>query len=351
MATVPHIDLDAVLAHMPTPLVVLRIGDGEIVYANASARKLAFAYERTEDVHALDAEGNPLADGAHPHDDAKRGASFDDRIARYRVGDDERALRFHCHPLGDGLCVLTFDDVTSLHETQHELREAVQSRDELVSMTAHELRSPLGALQLIAERLCRKANDMGDHAGEVRQMASMALRQTRRLGVLLGNLLDATRIRAGRFQLDREETSLAEIIQDACEPLIEHTELAPGSFSLRLDDPGHGGWDRVRMEQVVINLVQNAIKYGAPPIEIGLRRVDGAVALTVADSGPGIAAEEQPRIFEPFRRANRKHSAHSLGLGLFIVHQIVTAHGGTIEVRSAPGRTVFTLLLPSEPRS
>ena len=351
MASVPHIDLDAVLAHMPTPLVVLRIGDGEVVYANAAARKLAFAYERTDGVHVLDVDGRPIADGAHPYDEATRGASFDGRLARYRIGDDEHALRFHCHSLGDGLCVLTFDDVTSLHQTQHELREAVQSRDELVSMTAHELRSPLGALQLIAERLCRKANDMGTHAGEVRQVASMALRQTRRLGVLLGNLLDATRIRAGRFELDREETSLAEIIQDACEPLIEHAEIAAGSFFLRIEDPGDGAWDRVRMEQVVINLVQNASKYGAPPIEIWLRRVDGVVALTIADAGPGIAAEEQPRIFEPFRRANRKHSAHSLGLGLFIVHQIVTAHGGTIELRSAPGRTVFTILLPSEPRS
>lgn len=344
-AALNGLDLDALVAEMPTPLIVLDRHTRTIAYTNAAARNLPFAYQDGDGWEAYDAEGNRLAADAVPFREALSCAKFSRRLVQFRRNHEIRSLLFHCHQIGD-VAVLTFDDVTSLAETQRQLREALQSRDDLVSMAAHELRSPLGALQLLAERLARKASDMTPD--ELRKFADTALRQTSRLTILVSNLLDVSRMRAGKFELDLEETSLGDIVREACDSLLDQARAASTSVSVELTDRLEGNWDRVRMEQVVVNLVTNAIKYGrSTPIRVLLERSDSNTAvLRVSDTGPGIPESEQPRIFEQFVRATRTHAAQSLGLGLFIVRGIVSAHGGTVSLESRPGRTVFTIELP-----
>lgn len=333
-----QIDLDGVLASMPTALVVLRQGSGDVVYANDAARAMEFAFSETC-WQVTDEHGAAVAHDQLPHVLARDGSRFEGRVLVFKQGDRTHALRFHCHTMPGSLCVLTFDEVT-------ELRDAVKSRDELVSMAAHELRSPLGALYLVAERLARRAMEMPDPNGELKKMADTAIRQIRRLNILVSNLLDVSRIRAGRFTLDVEALNLGEVIREACEPLVEQARQSRKQLELRIEDPAYGLWDRSRMEQLVTNLVTNAIKYGGSPVEVELHRTDHSVQLVVRDAGPGISPDQQSRIWQPFERASSRHSAQSLGLGLFIVKEIVAAHGGSIDLESSPGRTTFTLTLP-----
>ena len=342
----PPFDVDAVLAHMPTPVVVLDVGTGEAVYANPAARRLELAYRPAPGWTVTDPAGHPVAAEAMPHAEARRRRSFDGRLVRFERDGRALTLRFHAHPLGERHAVLTFDDVTELDRSQHELRAAVEARDELVSMAAHELRSPIGALQLVAERICRKATALGPAGEELTRLAGTANRQTRRLHNLVANMLDVSQIRAGQFALEREPAALADVVEQACEPMAEQASAAGVALVVELTDRGEGRWDRQRMEQVVVNLVGNALKYGHSPIHVGLRRVDGQVELAVTDAGPGVPPERQAGIFEPYRRADQRHAARSLGLGLFIVREIVHAHGGEIGLRSRPGATAFTIRLP-----
>lgn len=340
------IHLDTLLAEMPTPLVVLDTRSQTTLYANHAAQRLRFAFEDAPGWQAFDAEGAPLAAESWPHRDAMRGATCHRRLVHFRKDAQSHALLFHCHALEQGLVVLTFDDLTSFEEAQHQLREALQARDELVSMAAHELRSPLGALQLIAERLARKAADMAPD--ELRRIAETAMRQTTRLNILVSNLLDVSRMRAGKFELELETASLGDIVREASEPLVEQARSTGTTLTLDIRDRADGRWDRVRMEQVLVNLVTNAIKYGSgTPIEIELARAgDDEVVLQVRDGGMGIAVEDRARIFEPFARAARSHAAQSLGLGLFIVRGIARAHGGDVTLDASPGKTVFSVRVP-----
>jgi signal transduction histidine kinase len=170
---------------------------------------------------------------------------------------------------------------------------------------------------------------------------------------LVSSLLDVARIVAGRFQLEPEACDLVEIVQQAVNGL--RPQAAAVGCALELCDPGQtqimGRWDRMRLEQVVINLVSNAIKYGAgKPIQVSLECPSdpeaGPVAIRVRDQGIGIAAEHLGRIFDRFERAASKNYS-GLGMGLYISRQIVEAHGGAMAVASEVGRgSTFTVTLP-----
>jgi signal transduction histidine kinase len=181
----------------------------------------------------------------------------------------------------------------------------------------------------------------------VGQTLAVIDRQVGRLDRLIVNLLDVSRIAAGRFVLDRVETDLSTVVHDVSVQF--EAELARRNCKLerRVDPSVTGLWDPLRIEQVVTNLVSNAIKYGAgKPIELRVEARQEVVRLVVRDHGIGIAVEDLPRIFGRFERA-ASLGYGGLGLGLFISRQIVTAHGGTIGVQSTPNvGSVFTVELP-----
>jgi two-component system CheB/CheR fusion protein len=169
--------------------------------------------------------------------------------------------------------------------------------------------------------------------------------------MLLENLMDASTIRARRFSVTPRETDLCEVIQEAA--LMVEPLLGPTGRQIVLDLPAAPlmlDADAQYLRQALVNLLHNAIKYGAPrqPIEVRVRGVDDAALVEVQDWGPGIPAEEQPFVFDRFFRGHTgRQAGQGSGLGLAIVRAIVQAHGGQVGVRSATGSaTTFWFTLP-----
>jgi len=228
----------------------------------------------------------------------------------------------------------------------------VRERDEFLSVASHELRTPVAALQLQLQLLRRVAERSGDLVPSAVSARLEALeRQTRRVSVLVSELLDLSRLRMGRLELRREPADLSEVARDVIAPFLEDEQASRGS-PLRLDAPrpAVGSFDRVRMEQVLTNLVANAVKFGqGKPIDVRVEAADGLLRLSVADRGIGVAPEDRERIFGRFERAVPAQHFAGLGLGLYIARQIVEAHGGTIRLEGAPGEgSTFTVEVPGD---
>lgn len=229
-----------------------------------------------------------------------------------------------------------------------EAQDAIRARDEFLSIASHELRTPLTPLQLQVQSLRRMA-DKGELPPErLRQKLEVAERQVERLGKLVANLLDISRITAHRLLLEPEDVDLAALVRDLVERSRDHLSRAGCTVDLRAPDALVGRWDRMRLEQVFTNLLSNALNYGAgKPIEVRLEAEGDHARLTVRDHGIGIAPEDQRRIFQRFERAVSERHYGGFGLGLWICRQVVEAMGGTIAVASALGRgATFTVRLP-----
>jgi signal transduction histidine kinase len=181
------------------------------------------------------------------------------------------------------------------------------------------------------------------------QMLAIAEQQSRRLRALIDQLLDVSRIQAGRLTLELEDVDLAAEARRVIAQLEPEIHQSRAPVHLRADRPVVGLWDRSRIEQLITNLLTNALKYGAgEPIDVAVERArEGLARLTVRDRGIGIAPDRLPHIFERFERAGAGRHYGGLGLGLFIVHEIVTAHGGAVTVDSELGRgSAFMVELP-----
>lgn len=256
--------------------------------------------------------------------------------------------------LGVGLAIL---DVTERRRAEEdrtrlirELEETLTAREDLLAVSAHELATPLSALLLNVESAHRWLDGSGWGQREVCDILAAAVRQAKRLVLLVSNLLDLARIERGTFEIVPSDVDLAALARDLAGRLEEHALRAGCALTVRTDAAIVGRWDRLRLEQVVTNLLTNAFKYGrGASVELSVERTtDGHAVLRVRDGGIGIALEEQPRIFERYRRAVQgERTFAGLGLGLWIARQIVEALGGTIEVESAPGAgSTFTVALP-----
>ncbi|HEU0035551.1 MAG TPA: PAS domain-containing sensor histidine kinase [Kofleriaceae bacterium] len=223
-------------------------------------------------------------------------------------------------------------------------QRALALRDEFVTIASHELRTPVTNVSLQLQHLARLL-DRGASHDQLREVGEAALREAGRLSTLIGALLDA-QIAKGEVLLERTAVDLAELVAEVVERLRVRAEQA-GSH-VEVDVPTIGGrWDRLRLDQVVTNLLLNALKYGRGRQVIVRGRVEHEHAIVeVIDHGIGVPTEEVQRIFDKFARAVPAHYG-GLGLGLFITRQIVEAHGGTIECESAPGAgATFRVRLP-----
>lgn len=233
-------------------------------------------------------------------------------------------------------------------------REAVHTRDNFLAIASHELRTPLSALSVLISSLVRAAG-----SGRLLKLSPEALcermnraeRQITQLGRLVDRLLDVSRLSTRDLHLERERTDLTEIVRDVISRYEDAAAESGSLIDLQTSGPTMGWWDRSRLDQVVTNLVGNAVKYGCgSPISVALSSGgSGHVRLTVRDQGPGIAIEDQERIFGQFERAPGSQNVAGMGLGLWLVRRIVTAHGGTVNIDSVPGRgAAFSVLLPGD---
>ncbi|HEX8823820.1 MAG TPA: ATP-binding protein [Archangium sp.] len=230
------------------------------------------------------------------------------------------------------------------------LREA-QAALELIGVAAHDLGNPLNNLQLLLGKLRRSPPTEQEKLCEG---LGTALRQTQRLARLLHNLLDLSRLSSGRLELEAVEVDLAELVHEGVARHVDQAAEAGSRVEVEVEPGVVGRWDRLRLERVLTNLLSNALKYGkGQPIHVRAERVADHARLRVRDHGPGIPPEEQASIFERFKKAaSGRGKKEGFGLGLYIVRQLVEAHGGTIRVESAAGEgATFTVELPLAPVS
>jgi signal transduction histidine kinase len=227
-------------------------------------------------------------------------------------------------------------------------QEAIRARDEFLSIASHELYTPVTTLQLIIHRIKRRGG-VSPPEGQAHEL-ELADRQTRKLTRLIGELLSVARVRADRLELQLEEVDLAEVVRDVAERFGEEAERLKIGLSIDAETPVVGRWDRLRLEQVVTNLISNATRFGAgKPIHVTVEQAGDTARLIVKDEGIGIPPERLPHIFERFERAVSAREYGGLGLGLYIVHEIVRVLGGTVCVESAVGvGSTFTVELPRE---
>lgn len=253
-----------------------------------------------------------------------------------------------------------------LLECEHRLRieteKNLQLREDFLSIASHELRTPLTPLSLHLQILQRflKRPEVAHVPDCDKQLDLMtrALSQVTRITRLVEDLLDVSRISTGRLSLYPERIDLPQLIKEVTDRYAD--QLQSHQCELRLDLPERlpGQWDRLRVEQVVTNLLTNAMKFGGgKPIEISARARQDEVEVRVRDHGIGISLEDQKRVFNRFERAVSQRHYGGLGLGLYIVHQIIEGHGGKIEIESRPGEgSTFIVRLPrsspvADPRS
>lgn len=232
------------------------------------------------------------------------------------------------------------------------LEEVVRSRDEFLSIASHELKTPLTSLQLQAQihkKMIQRKREEVYSPQVVEHFVTQTEKQTLRLSRLVDDMLDVSRIRTGHLTLKKEPFDLLEMIEEVVcrlqnQFLNSHYEIPKFLTSEHVT----GTWDRLRIEQVTINLLTNAIRYGSGnPITVSVEVKENMARLTVADQGYGISKDNQEMIFNRFERAVSADEVSGLGLGLFITKQIVSAHGGHIEVQSELGKgSEFIVELP-----
>jgi signal transduction histidine kinase/CheY-like chemotaxis protein len=249
------------------------------------------------------------------------------------------------------------DRVMARKETEklaESLKEALVVRDDFLSIASHELKTPITSLKLqlqLTRRTVKPKQNVGPPLEKLARALDMSNQQVNRLVDLVEDLLDVSKIRTGQLSLKPEPMSLSQLMRDLWERFTPVAAQAKTPLTFAVEEEVSGEWDRLRLDQVVSNLISNALKYASgKPIELALEKKDEGVLITVTDGGPGITLENQTMIFERFERANISKNISGLGLGLYLAKAIVLAHDGRIWVKSVPGNgSVFGVELPFQP--
>ena len=232
-------------------------------------------------------------------------------------------------------------------------QDAIRARDEFLTVASHELNTPITSLLLLAQTLRDTRHQMTEPAVE-RSLEVMAV-QTRRLGTLVQELLDVTRVQAGAIRIRREPVDLVWLLREVAERFIEEGRPAQRTIELQLPARLEGQWDRDCLDQIASNLLSNAFKFGGgKAVVIALEELepgpDGRVRFQVRDQGIGVPPDRLTDIFDPFARAVSASHYGGLGLGLYIVKSLVRALQGKVSVESTLGQgSTFTVELPKTP--
>ena len=342
--------LERVIAAIPEAVVVVA-PDRSVVATNAVASELfGERIEADFSSQLLAPDGTPFETAQLPIERAMTTKEPVEGIELTieRAGGRPRPLLASAAPILDQHGTVTavvgaFRDITTL-------KEAARIKDEFVSVVSHELRSPLtpirGYVQLVARELARE----GNHELQVQRLNSIDGHVVR-LARLVDDLLDVSRLRAGSLEIRPVETDLLELCRD-----VVQVRSAGESETRIVFEPRResiiGNWDPDRIQQVVDNLVGNALKY-SPPTGVVTVRVDAVEnrgIISVADQGPGISESDRQNIFGAFFRTTEATSSQApgLGLGLYICRELVRAHDGSIDVTEAPGGgSEFRVTLPA----
>ena len=314
--------------------------DGKITFANAAAEAL---FERPHD----ELVGNPFG-WVVPEEQAIEALRASRERAQAESVISERPnhqfLQVVTTPIaggGDWAALAVFHDVTDVKRTE-------QVRRDFIANVSHELRTPLASIKSLIETLEAGALEEPETAKDFLLRANQ---EVDRLVRLVEELLELSRIESGGVPIAREPVDLLAVIDGAVDRLRPHARSKGVELSWEAADGlPHIEGDAERLERVVVNLLLNALKF-TPKGGLVLVRAsaqDGAVAVSVSDTGTGIAAEDLPRVFERFYKADRARGSTGTGLGLAIVKHTVEAHGGRVSAESEEGRgATFAFTIPS----
>jgi len=353
--------LGAALDRLPFPLVLAEPESGRATFANRAANALAggtFPVDipfpsYPQHYRLTDEHDRELPVDQWPAVRAARGEVVDGAMLVWHTAAGRVPLLVSAETLPAmsdhaATVVVAFQNVT-------ELVRAIKARDEFLSIASHELKTPLTSLMMQVQ-LRQRALTTGDAAAfspaALARMVASDVRQVDRLTRLVNDILDVSRISSGRLTLELgDPVDLIAAVGDVLERSAP--VLAAAGCKITFDVPAApvvGRWDRARLEQVVLNLLTNAIKYGrGRPIHCAVAATTQRASFTIHDEGVGIAPRDQERIFLIFERAISANEVSGLGLGLYIARRLVEAHGGSIHVESRVGEgATFTVELPRE---
>lgn len=319
--------------------VVLLNRIGEVVLYNPPARELGLVRGARPDERAWKAAEQVLLTGEVVHVDLSpldQGA---------RSGRGPTAVLGEVRPLGDGFTVVDASD-----ESDAVRLEA--TRRDFVANVSHELKTPVGAVALLAEAVL----DAADDPHEVRRFSTKILNESTRLGALVTELIALSRLQGAERLPELATVEIDEVVRAA----LARCRLAAESADIRITVDRPSGLlidgDATLLVTALSNLVDNAVSYSPPgsPVSVSRRLADGYVEIAVTDRGPGIAPEHQERVFERFFRVDqaRSRATGGTGLGLAIVKHVAANHGGDVRLWSRPGTgSTFTLRVPAHPET
>ncbi len=308
-----------------------------------------------KDVHDLvlhtrvDGEPYPREDSPLTRALESADMSFTSDETFWRRNGTSFPVRLSGRPMVDGRevrgAVLSFVDLTAIREVESKLRQAVRARDEVVSIVSHDLRNPVGTVYIAADLLL----DIPLPREKQKDQLRVIKRQAKLMDHLIKDLLDVSRIEAGTFPVALGKEDIGPIVHEAAEHLLPATRKRGITLQMQVSEPIPSvRADRTRILQVLWNLLGNAVKYTPDRGDVTVRvtATPDEVHVAVADSGPGIAADDLPYVFDRFWQVKRQ-DREGAGLGLAIVKGIVEAHGGTVAVQSSPGHgSVFSFTVP-----
>jgi signal transduction histidine kinase len=348
--------LNEVLQTMPEAVMLAAPPDGRILSYNAAAVRMFGTIDTVGPLsdlsnRLLTPDGLPADPATLPHIVALRSGDMIDSVELLvRLGDGrETPVLASAAPLREldqtiAAVIVVFRDIRAL-------KDAAKLKDEFVSVVSHELRSPMtpirGFVQLVTRDLIRE----GHHDQQVKWLQSIS-GHVDRMTRLVDDLLEVSRLKSGTLDIRLEPTNIAAVCEDVA---TSRQASAPAHTVLFSYNGGAivGAWDHDRLHQIVDNLVGNAIKYspagGTVTIDLSADWTRKAIRLTVTDEGPGIPETDRDRIFSAFYRTHEATISQisGLGLGLYIVSELVAAHGGTIDVgEGLTGGAAFTVNLP-----
>jgi signal transduction histidine kinase len=237
--------------------------------------------------------------------------------------------------------------VDELAEANRQLEEATRLRDAFISVAAHELKTPISSLRLSAQLAERMLRGGGDERERLERQVQTIIDQSVKLARLVEQMLDVSRVKAGRLEIEPQKTDLVSLLRGIVDNAERNTPKH--SISLRAPRAITASIDPLRLEQVLVNLVDNAVKFSPSggSIDVEVSKDGRSARIAVTDHGIGIPVEHRDRIFEQFYQAHAGGSAAGMGLGLYISRQIAELHGGSLQAEFPPeGGTRFVVTLP-----